>query len=756
MEKKNSSSNQTFSEIGILILYIVLSPFLLGALFAKIATGFLNKIQINRKLKINLKQSHIKPILGILIFLICLAGAIFCTVWIAIKPHSIGFYVLWGVLIAVFWAAIIWFFVVLFLTQRRITQFAIKAKSKEFIEILAKPVKGSDKVKEGKNTLKFFTNYLLTARNIEKVINQEKTIKFSNEQLGVIINKARGIYVPNDILNRGTCVFGVTGGGKTNTLELFIKYGVFNRQNIIFVNGKGDRGLCEDLKVVAENNDYDFKCWSPQFNLQPNNRFVYNPFKDKDANAVTAMLMEIGRYSLLETTTPGAIYYKDNEMACINLIAKFLIYKNEHKDPDDQTDYSISLENLFKFADVSEIKKALNPLETKDLKQMDNEVKIKSFIDNHLDRYRKMRDRKINPSPEQLKWMRMEVWKAFNGKDFMGFENWCNSFDQLINMLEKSYQRYASVEKKWKDAIQTLTVSKKNNDDIYKNLWDDLDDVGNDDDKTKAMRQIKTTFRNLRNINPLSHKIISADGQSIREIVQSSKPTILLISLDTTGLKTQSSQIARAMISDLKQNMPAVREFNKDNNLLCIFDEFGSFATQDIAELQEQGRSYGLQTVYAMQTVSNLTQIGEDFATRLIGNCNTYIIHRMREDKGAEQVANIIGTNPAFEKTERESDGETTGERSVREVMEYIFHPREMRQLPDHTVLMTTVLEGKLLPIAGQVEVDYADIKNFVADRKDKQDPKSVEKPKNDVKSSIHGKPNMVTMKGLKFTPRKQ
>jgi hypothetical protein len=78
--------------------------------------------------------------------------------------------------------------------------------------------------------------------------------------------------------------------------------------------------------------------------------------------------MEIGRYSLLEETSPGAIYYKDNELACINLICKMLIYKQENHKPEDETDYSISLDNLFKFADLEIL---ANNLEYKKLLGLD-------------------------------------------------------------------------------------------------------------------------------------------------------------------------------------------------------------------------------------------------------------------------------------------------------------------------------------------------------------------------------------------------
>jgi hypothetical protein len=76
---------------------------------------------------------------------------------------------------------------------------------------------------------------------------------------GVILNKERAICISPYALSRGTVVFGTTGSGKTNTLELFIEYSINQKQNVIFVNGKGDQGLVKDLQIICKNNDYDLK-----------------------------------------------------------------------------------------------------------------------------------------------------------------------------------------------------------------------------------------------------------------------------------------------------------------------------------------------------------------------------------------------------------------------------------------------------------------------------------------------------------------
>jgi type IV secretory pathway TraG/TraD family ATPase VirD4 len=230
------------------------------------------------------------------------------------------------------------------------------------------------------------------------------------------------------------------------------------------------------------------------------------------------------------------------------------------------------------------------------------------------------------------------------------------------------------------------------------------------------MSNIRTTFRNLRDISG-DKRIIDSSGETLANIITSKRPTILLFSLDTKAMKIQSAQVARMLIADLKQNDRIIREKNENAKLMCIFDEFGSFATEDIVELQEQGRSFGFEIIYSIQTLSNLTKISQDFATRIIGNCSTYITHRTRDNKAAEEIANLIATNPEFEGTMRHSQGEETGEESVREVQAFIHHPRMIKQIPDHHALVVTIQEGQVTPIKDPVKIDYADTENFISNQ---------------------------------------
>jgi hypothetical protein len=286
---------------------------------------------------------------------------------------------------------------IIVINNHRIVKTITLFNNQNFVEITAEAKNDKVKIKSIKRQYLFFTDFLLIKSSVDNMSKTDLKTETCDEQMGVILNKERNIYVPSEILNRGTIVFGVTGGGKTNTLELFVKYGILNSENIIIINGKGDIDLFNDLKVLSQNNNYVFKCWSPKFDLSAGEAFIYNPFEEKDVNCVTSMLMEIGRYSLLEASAPAAMYYKDNEMACINLVCRVLVYKQQNHDLNDQEDYSLSIDNLFKFADLIKLQEALNVskiLKKDEKEELDRRFKFyvnlkdkikKAIFDNTID-----------------------------------------------------------------------------------------------------------------------------------------------------------------------------------------------------------------------------------------------------------------------------------------------------------------------------------------------------------------------------------
>jgi hypothetical protein len=103
--------------------------------------------------------------------------------------------------------------VALIINNSRINKFAKAFKKQYFFEILSKAKNRNNKNKSFNKLYLYFTDYELLKSVVEKYL---KTLQSSeiNESIGVIINKEHGICIPQDVLNRGTMVFGVTGGVK--------------------------------------------------------------------------------------------------------------------------------------------------------------------------------------------------------------------------------------------------------------------------------------------------------------------------------------------------------------------------------------------------------------------------------------------------------------------------------------------------------------------------------------------------------------
>jgi len=117
--------------------------------------------------------------------------------------------------------------------------------------------------------------------------------------------------------------------------------------------------------------------------------------------------------------------------------------------------------------------------------------------------------------------------------------------------------------------------------------------------------------------------------------------------------------------------------------IFALFDEFSIFAGDQIINLINQGRSAGVHAVLSTQSLSDMQHKGDDaLLGKVLNNTNNYIIQRQNYPEDAEVLANIIGTQAAFEVTSQLSlkqGAESMG--TVRQTKEFIVHPDEIKRL---------------------------------------------------------------------------
>ena len=117
--------------------------------------------------------------------------------------------------------------------------------------------------------------------------------------------------------------------------------------------------------------------------------------------------------------------------------------------------------------------------------------------------------------------------------------------------------------------------------------------------------------------------------------------------------------------------------------LYTIFDEFSVFAGDQIINLINQGRGAGVHAVLATQSISDIQKKGGDsLLGQVLNNTNNYIIHRQNYPGDADILANVIGTQDAFQITSQVSTHDSgMGLGTARPTKEFMIHPDEIKRL---------------------------------------------------------------------------
>lgn len=117
----------------------------------------------------------------------------------------------------------------------------------------------------------------------------------------------------------------------------------------------------------------------------------------------------------------------------------------------------------------------------------------------------------------------------------------------------------------------------------------------------------------------------------------------------------------------------------------CYLDDFQDYIYRGFGALLNKSRSANIGVVFSHQALGDLDKVGNDFRNVVLTNTNIKVIMRSNDPGTCEHFAKSFGTRKSEKKTERRTRsafGEArTGEGSVRDVEEYIYHPNEIKQL---------------------------------------------------------------------------
>lgn len=183
---------------------------------------------------------------------------------------------------------------------------------------------------------------------------------------------------------------------------------------------------------------------------------------------------------------------------------------------------------------------------------------------------------------------------------------------------------------------------------------------------------------------------------------------IVLFQFDSSAYKEDTKKIAKMVINDLNSAFSTMMErTGKIKKCLCVFDEFASYASNNLSDSLTLQRSNGMHAIVGTQSIETVSLAGVDtarVAEELIACCGTFLILQMQHEKDIERLANLIGTRRTYEVTRQldMSEGQgATGMGSSKSINEYIIHPDEIRKLKgkDGTGILYRKAYGQEVPI---------------------------------------------------------
>jgi type IV secretory pathway TraG/TraD family ATPase VirD4 len=149
------------------------------------------------------------------------------------------------------------------------------------------------------------------------------------------------------------------------------------------------------------------------------------------------------------------------------------------------------------------------------------------------------------------------------------------------------------------------------------------------------------------------------------------------LSRATGKLVLQSLQSAVA-----KRHLGLSKQFNF---FCCYLDDFQDYIYEGFGALLNKSRSANVGVVFSHQALGDLKKVSDAFANVVSTNTNIKVVMRSNDPETCDYLAKTFGTQKSEKVTERRVSGTlgdvNTGEGSVREVEEYVYHPNTILRL---------------------------------------------------------------------------
>lgn len=226
---------------------------------------------------------------------------------------------------------------------------------------------------------------------------------------------------------------------------------------------------------------------------------------------------------------------------------------------------------------------------------------------------------------------------------------------------------------------------------ILNNLQGFVDKVVTDE-QDKAVLLAAADPKKAKEIDGLRNMITILAQSAYGELFDTQKPReminiessvanddVVLFLLNIANYAEDTKRVAQMLISDINATFsdnPGVKK------AFLICDEFGSYASQALADSVERGRSAGLMSILATQGLESARHTNEQLINSIITSCSNFFTLSIKNPVDIEMMANIMGTRKTSAITNQiDYETGTTGKGSIRRVDEYAVNPQKIREL---------------------------------------------------------------------------
>lgn len=122
---------------------------------------------------------------------------------------------------------------------------------------------------------------------------------------------------------------------------------------------------------------------------------------------------------------------------------------------------------------------------------------------------------------------------------------------------------------------------------------------------------------------------------------------IVLFLLDAASYKRDTKLLGRLLINDINHAFSSLANASKKVTGYCIFDEFASYASPNMASILSLQRENGLHGVIGTQSIQAIAKESKEverIAVELIANCNTFIVHKLNDYKDIDLILKTVTT----------------------------------------------------------------------------------------------------------------